>query len=66
MWFEALSRLNNNLEISVLIPLWRVDAEDLATEVGCKVRNLLAAYWGMPLIVHYKSMAVWDGVEESF
>ena len=67
MWFEACSGLRINLEQSELIPVGRVyNVEDLALEVGCKVGGLLSRYLGLPLGAPFKSMAVWDGVEERF
>ena len=35
-------------------------------ELGCKVGGLPSHYLGLPLWPHFKSMAVWDGVEERF
>ena len=65
MWFEACSRLRTNLERSKLIPVGRVhDIEDLALKLGCKVGGLPSCYLGLPLGVPFKSMVVWDGVEE--
>ena len=67
MWFEACSRLRTNLERSKLIPVGRVhDIEDLALKLGCKVGGLPSCYLGLPLGVPFKSMVVWDGVEERF
>ena len=65
MWFEACSGLRINLEKSELIPVGRVhDIEDLALELGCKVGGLPSCYLGLPLGPPFKSVAVWDGVEE--
>ncbi|RVX13202.1 Protease Do-like 1, chloroplastic [Vitis vinifera] len=59
--------LKINLEKSELIPVGRVhDIEDLALELGCKVGGLPSCYLGLPLGAPFKSMAVWDGVEERF
>ena len=67
MWFEACSGLRINLEKSELIPVGKVyNVEDLALEVGCKVGGLLFRYLGLPLGAPFKSVAVWDGVEERF
>ena len=67
MWFEACSGLKINLEKSELILVGKVhDIEDLALELGCKVGGLLSCYLGLPLGAPFKSMAVWDGVEERF
>ena len=38
--------------------------EDLALELGCKVGGLPSCYLGLPLGASFKSVAVWDGVEE--
>ena len=67
MWFEACSGLKINLEKSKLIPVGRVhDIEDLALELSCKVGGLPSYYLGLPLGAPFKSVAVWDGVEECF
>ena len=67
MWFEVCSGLKINLEKSELIPVGRVhDIEDLALELGCKVGGLPSCYLGLPLWAPFKSMVVWDGVEERF
>ena len=67
MWFEAISGLKINLEKSELIPLGRVEnVEMLAAELGCKVGRLPSTYLGLPLGARYKSVRVWDGVEERF
>ena len=56
-----------NLGKSKLIPVGRVhDIEDLALELGCKVGGLPSCYLGLPLGAPFKSVAVWDGVEERF
>ena len=65
MWFEACLGLKINLEKSELIPVGRVhDIEDLTLELGCKVGGLPSWYLGLPLGASFKSVAVWDGVEE--
>ena len=67
MWFEACSGLKINLKKNELIPMGRVhDIEDLALKLGCKVGGLPSCYLGLPLGVPFKSMVVWDGVEERF
>ena len=67
MWFEACSGLKINLEKSELIPMGRVQViEDLALELGCKVGGLPSCHLGLPLGAPFKSVAVWDGVEERF
>ena len=40
--------------------------DDLAFELGCKVGGLLSTYLGLPLGALFKSMTIWDGVEEWF
>ena len=35
-------------------------------ELGCKVGGLPSCYLGLPLGAPFKSVAVWDGVEERF
>ena len=67
MWFEACSGLKVNLEKSELTPVGRVnDIEELALELGCNVGGLPSCYLGMPLGPPFKSVVVWDGVEERF
>ncbi|RVW73236.1 LINE-1 reverse transcriptase-like [Vitis vinifera] len=65
MWFEAMSGLRINLDKSELIPVGYVEnAEELAATIGCKVGSLPTTYLGLPLGAPYRSLAVWDGVEE--
>ena len=67
MWFEAASGLRINLEKSELIPVGRVESmDDLVGEFGCSLRSLPTTYLGMPLGAPFKSITVWDGVEERF
>lgn len=68
MWFEAMSRLRINLEKSEFLPVGRVEnIKELAHEFGCKVGTLPSTYLGFPLLgASFKSVAVWDGVEERF
>ena len=67
MWFKALSGLKINLEKSELIPIGRVEGmELLAAELACKVGRLPSNYLGLPLGARYKSVRVWDNVEERF
>ena len=67
MWFEACLGLRINFEKSELIPTDRMhNIEDLALELGCKVGGLPSCYLGMPLGPPFKSVVVWDGVEERF
>ena len=50
MWFEVLSGLKINLNKSEIIPIGSVDnAEELASELGCKVRQFPTSYLGLPL-----------------
>ncbi|RVW28390.1 hypothetical protein CK203_109068 [Vitis vinifera] len=63
----AVSGMRINLDKSELIPVGRVvDIDDLALDFGCKVGSLLSTYLGLPLGAPFKSVAVWDGVEERF
>ncbi|RVX11415.1 LINE-1 reverse transcriptase-like [Vitis vinifera] len=67
MWFEAVSGMRINLDKSELIPVGRVvDIDDLALDFGCKVGSLPSTYLGLSLGAPFKSVAVWDGVEERF
>ena len=67
MWFEVVSGLRINLKKSELIPLGRVEnIDDLALDFGCRVGGLLSTYLGLPLGAPFKSVSVWDGVEERF
>ncbi|KAJ9671525.1 hypothetical protein PVL29_025297 [Vitis rotundifolia] len=64
-WFEAASGLKINLAKSELIPVGEVaDLEDMAVELGCRVRVLPSKYLGLPLGAHHKALSMWDGVEE--
>ena len=67
MWFEVISGLKINLDKSEIIPMKRVeDQEVLALELGCKVGKLLSVYLGLPLGAPHELVAVWDGVKEKF
>ena len=67
MWFEAYSGLRIKLEKSELILVGRLDnINDLALELGCKVSGLPSSYLSLPLRAPFKSVAIWDGVEERF
>lgn len=67
MWFEGCSGLRINLEKSELIPMGKVDnIDDLTLELGWKVNGLPCRYLGLPFGAPFKSIAVWDGVEERF
>ena len=66
-WFEALSGLRINLDKSSLIPVGRVENEEiLAIELGCKIGYLPTEYLGLPLGAKRKASSVWDRVEERF
>ena len=39
--------------------------DDLAWESGCSLGSLSTTYLGMPLGAPFKSVTVWDGVEET-
>ena len=50
-----------------MILVGRVEnAGELADEYGYKVGNLPSTYLGMPLGAPFKSIGVWDGIEERF
>ena len=67
MWFEVVSGLRINLEKSELILVGRVEnIEDFALDFGYRVGSLLSTYLGLPLGALFKSISVWDGVEERF
>ena len=67
MWFEAMLGLRINLEKSELIPVGRVEnIDDFALDFGCRVGSLPSTYLGLPLGALFKSVIVWDGVEERF
>ena len=67
MWFEALLGLKSNLEKSEPILVGRVEnVEELADDLGYKVGNLPSTYLGMSLGAPFKSVGVWDGIEERF
>lgn len=67
MWFEALLELKINLDESELVPIgWVEHAEELVLELGCKEGKLPSTYLGLPLGSPFRSMMVWDEVEEVF
>ena len=67
MWFEALSGLKINLDKSEPTPIVRVEnIDELVSKLGCKQGNLLSTYLGLPLGAPFRSIVVWDGVEERF
>ena len=55
------------MDKSKLFPVGNVEnVEELASDLGCKVGSLPSTYLGMPLGAPFKSVAIWDGVEERF
>ena len=67
MWFEVLSGLKINLNKSEIIPIGSVDnVEELASELGCKVRPLPTSYLGLPLSAKHKALGVWDLIDERY
>ena len=67
MWFEAYSGLRINLEKSELILVGKVhNIADLALELECKAGALPSRYLGLLLRAPFKSVAVWDVIEERF
>ena len=67
MWFEAVSSLKINLNKSEIIPIGPVaNVEELASELGCKVRSVPMSYLSLPLGAKHKALGVWDSVEERF
>ena len=57
LWFEAISRLNINLEKSFIMSVGIVeDLDSLAIELGCRMGNLPTTYLGM----RCSSVLVWD------
>ena len=67
MWFEAYSVLKINLEKSELIPIRDVpNLEELTEVLGCKVGALPTTYLGLPFGASYKSIRIWERVEEQF
>lgn len=54
-----------NLKKSELILMGRVDkAEALETELECQISSFSSNYLGLPLGIKYKSMVIWDNIEE--
>ena len=67
IWFEVMLGLRINLEKSELLLVGRVEnIRELAQEFGCKVGVFPSTYLGLPLGALFKSMVVWDSVEERF
>ncbi|RVW33303.1 Transposon TX1 uncharacterized 149 kDa protein [Vitis vinifera] len=64
---KAISGLRIKLEKSELILVGRVEnIDDLALDFGCRVGSLPSTYLGLPLGAPFKTVSVWDGVEERF
>ena len=67
MWFDAMSGLKINLNKSEITPIGYVtNAEELVSELGCKIGSLPTTYLGLPLGAKHKALGVWDSVEERF
>lgn len=65
--FEAISDLKINLDKSKLIPIREVsNTEDLARMVEYQVDSLPSTYLGLPLRASFKSIQMWDAMEERF
>ena len=64
MWFEAMSGLKINLVKSEIGPV--TNAEELASELGCKIGSLPTSYLGLPRGAKHKALGVWNSVEERF
>ena len=55
------------MEKSELILVGKVEnIEDFALDFDYRVGSLLSTYLGLPLGAPFKSVSVWDGVEERF
>ena len=67
MWFEVVLGLRINLEKSELIPVGSVvNIDNLAMDFDCRVGSLRSTYLSLPLGAPFKSVIVWDEVEERF
>ena len=67
MWFEAMSGLRINLSKSEIIPIGLVvNEEELAIELGCRVRSIPISYLGLPLGAPHKVLGIWNSIEERF
>ena len=67
IWFEACLGFKENLEKSKLTPIGSVDqVEELISVRGCKVSTLPSTYLRLPLGAPFRSLVVWDWVEERF
>ena len=52
------------VNIYYLVKVGVENAEALAAELRCKVGSLPSSYLGLPLGAPYRSVVVWNGVEE--
>ena len=67
MWFEAMSGLRINLNMSKIIPVGAVDnVAKLALELGSRIGSLPTLYLGLPLGASHKATGVWDSIKERF
>ena len=67
LWFEAISGLKVNRDKREAIPVGRVDSLEIIISVlGCRIEKLPTSYLGLPLGAIFKSLRVWDMVEERF
>ena len=61
-WFEATFGLRINLAKNKLIHVGEVEEiEEMAVELGYRVRSLPTVYLGLSLGAHHKAMFMWDG-----
>ena len=59
MWFGAMSGLKININKSEIILIGPVtNAEELASELGCKIGSFPASYLGLPLGAKHKNLGV--------
>ena len=64
-WFEVSFGLKINLDKSEMYKVGEVDnLVSLAMVLGCRTRQLLSTYLGLPLGAPHKSVAIWDVIEE--
>ena len=67
IWFEALFGLKVNLDKNEVIHVGGVEnMEELAVGLGCGVGKLSTSFMGLPLGASFKSLRMWDVVEEIF
>ena len=52
------------VNIYYLVKVGVENTEALASELRCKVGSLPSSYLGLPLGAPYRSVVVWNGVEE--